>query len=50
MEIAAAVVFVFIVAITLLVISIPLLLISRTSRALKKSYQKLFTTTKPRKA
>lgn len=50
MEIAVAVTIVFTTAIIFLVVSIPLLIISRTSRALKKSYQKLFTTRSPKKA
>jgi hypothetical protein len=43
MELAAAVLFFFIVAIILMVLSVPLLIISRLARMLKKSYAKLFT-------
>lgn len=50
MEIAIAVSILFTATIIFMVVSIPLLIISRTSRALKKSYAKLFTTRKPTKA
>jgi len=42
MEIAVAVFLVFLVAIVFMTISIPLLIISRLARMLKKSYAKLF--------
>lgn len=50
MEIAIAVSIIFTCAIIFMIVSIPLLIISRTSRALKKSYAKLFTTRSPKKA
>lgn len=50
MEIALAVTIIFTTAIIFLVVSIPLLIISRISRTLKKSYAKLFRRSAPKKA
>jgi hypothetical protein len=50
MEIAIAVSILFTAAIIFMVVSIPLLIISRTSRALKKSFAKLFPRRSPKKA
>lgn len=50
MEIAIAVSILFIVAIVCVTISIPLLIISRTARMLKKSFAKLFPRRSPKRA
>jgi hypothetical protein len=45
MEIATLVFICFLVCLVIMTVSIPLLVISRTIRMLKKSYEKLFTIT-----
>lgn len=50
MELAAAIVFIFICMIVIMVVSLPLMIISRLIRMIKNSYAKLFKTSRPKKA